>query len=457
MKDPAQWQILLVDDDDNLRRVVEYQLTQAGYCVTSVASGQEALAALKAGLFHLMITDVLMPGMDGLELLKRVRISQPDLGVMVITAHGDISRAVQAMQSGALDFLEKPFSGDRILMALEKSLQFVGLRDENRRLRAMVQNEASFARIIGSSPALKSLLADVKLAADSHATVLLTGESGTGKELVAKALHLNSPRKDAPFVIVNCGAIPENLVDSELFGHKRGAFTGAIRDRQGKFELAEGGTVFLDEIGELPLSLQPKLLRVLQEGEIEKLGASTPVHVDVRIVSATHQDLAARVQEGSFRQDLWYRLNVIPLRLPPLRERAEDICMLAEHFLMKHATRHGRALPRLEEGLLERLEAYAWPGNVRELENTMERLVVLSQGDSLGAADLPSSLNSVETTYGGLKIHLPARGIDLQAVERGLLEEALRRCQGNQTAAARFLGISRQTLLYRMKKFNLQA
>ena len=456
MSKSSRWKILLVDDDDNLRRVVEYQLSQAGYGVTSVGSGAEALSALKDRSFHMMITDVLMPGMDGLQLLQRVHITQPDLGVIVITAHGEISRAVQAMQLGALDFLEKPFSRERILMALEKGLQFVGLRDENRRLRAMVQNEASFANIMGSSPALRALLADVKLAAASHATVLIAGESGTGKELVAKALHLNSPRKEGPFVVVNCGAIPENLVESELFGHRRGSFTGAISDRKGKFELAQGGTVFLDEIGELSLSLQPKLLRVLQEGEIEKLGASAPILVDVRIVSATHQDLESRVKEGSFREDLWYRLNVIPLRLPPLRERAEDISVLAEHFLMKHASKHGRAVPRMEEDLLQRLENYDWPGYVRELENTLERLVVLCRGDSISAADLPATLQRRDPTYGGLKINLPARGIVLEEVERGLLEEALHRCQGNQTAAARFLGISRQTLLYRMKKFNLQ-
>lgn len=456
MSATAEGNILLVDDDDNLRRVVEYQLAQEGYAVTSVASGPAALDALKTRSLHLMITDILMPGMDGMQLLRRARIAHPDLAAIVITAHGEVDRAVQAMQLGALDFLEKPFSRKRILVAVDKALQLVGLRDENRRLRAMVQSEANFGNITGSSPVLRALLADVKLAAASDATVLIQGESGTGKELIAKALHLNSPRRDSAFIVVNCSAIPENLMESELFGHRRGAFTGAIADRKGKFEMAQGGTLFLDEIGELPLSLQPKLLRVLQEGEIEKLGASGLIPVDARIIAATHQDLESRIKESSFRQDLWYRLNVIPLRVPPLRERPEDISVLAEHFLVKHARHHGRAVPHLEEDLLERLESYDWPGNVRELENTMERLVVLCRGESIRAASLPPPLLRQSPRYGGVRIELPAEGIVLEDLERGLLEEALRRCQGNRSAAARFLGISRQTLLYRLKKFDLE-
>ena len=448
--------ILLVDDDDNLRRVVEYQLTQEGYAVTSVASGQDALAALKSGSLHLMITDILMQGMDGMQLLRRARIAHPDLAAIVITAHGEVDRAVEAMQLGALDFLEKPFSRERILVAVDKALQLVGLRDENRRLRAMVQSEANFGNITGSSPALRALLADVKLAADSDATVLIQGESGTGKELIAKALHLNSPRREGPFIVVNCGAIPENLMESELFGHSRGAFTGAVADRKGKFELAQGGTLFLDEIGELPMPLQPKLLRVLQEGEIERLGESGLIPVDARIISATHLDLESRIKEASFREDLWYRLNVILLRVPPLRERPEDISVLAEHFLVKHARHHGRTVPQMEGDLLERLESYDWPGNIRELENTMERLVVLCRGESIRAADLPQSLLRQRPRYGGVRIELPANGIVLEELERDLLEEALRRCQRNRSAAARFLGISRQTLLYRLKKFDLE-
>jgi two-component system NtrC family response regulator len=360
------------------------------------------------------------------------------------------------MQSGALDFLEKPFGRERLLVAVRKGLEFAGLRDENRRLRAMVQETESFENIVGSSSALRAVLADLKLAADSDATVLILGESGTGKELAARALHLNSRRREGPFVVVNCGAIPENLIESELFGHSRGAFTGATGDRRGKFELASGGTVFLDEIAELPLALQPRLLRVLQEGEVDKVGATEPVRVDIRIVAVTHQDLEVRVRDGSFREDLWYRLNVVPLRIPPLRERAGDVTLLTEHFLVKHAKRHERPVPRLSPEVYDRLEGYDWPGNVRELENLVERLVVLCKSETVSVQDLPETVKKDLPRYGGVRLELPPGGIVLEEVEQGLIEEALRRCGGNQSAAARFLGISRQTLIYRMQKAGLR-
>lgn len=447
--------ILVVDDDPSLRRVVVYQLEQEGYRVTSAASGVEALEAVRGGGVTLLITDVMMPGMDGLELVDRVRASAPDVVPIAITAHGDVATAVRAMQSGAFDFIEKPFTRERLLASVGKALAYALLRDENRRLKALVGGGAVSGAIIGSSSSLRAFLDDLRRAADSDATVLLFGESGTGKELAARAIHEASPRRAGPLVVVNGAAIPESLVESELFGHRKGSFTGATEDRTGKFEAAGGGTIFLDEIGDLPLSAQARLLRVLQEGEVDKVGASAPVRVDVRVVAATHVDLESRVREGTFREDLWYRLNVIPLRIPPLRERPGDVPLLVENFLVKHAQRHGRPIPRVEAAALDRLERYDWPGNVRELENLMERLIVLGRSETIAAADLPEALRRDAPRFGGARIDLPPDGIVLEDVERGLIAEALRRSGGNQSAAARFLGISRQTLIYRMKKFGL--
>jgi two-component system NtrC family response regulator len=448
--------VLLVDDDESLRRVLEYQLGEAGYAVTCAATADGALDALASRPFHLLVTDILMPGIDGIALVERARILYPDVAVIVITAHGDVGRAVRAMQLGALDFLEKPFGRERLLVSVERALRFVDLRDENRRLRAVVQGHESFDPIVGRSPALEAMLADLSLAADSDATVLILGESGTGKELAARALHLRSRRRDAAFVVVNCGAIPESLIESELFGHRRGAFTGAIADHVGRFERASGGTLFLDEVGELPRALQPKLLRVLQEGEVDKLGAGRPLDVDVRVVAASHGDLEARVREGTFREDLWYRLNVVPLRIPPLRERLEDIPVLTEHFLLRHAERYGRPVPRLAPEIFDRLQHHDWPGNVRELENLLERLVVLNRTEEIALDDLPAAFREELPRYGGARVELPPGGIVLDELERSLIQEALGRCSNNRSAAARFLGISRQTLLYRMRKFGLR-
>jgi two-component system NtrC family response regulator len=453
---PRTGSILLVDDDESLRRVAEYQLAEAGHRVVARGTGAEALEAATKDRFDLVVTDVLMPGMTGLELVDRLRASHPDVVPVVITAHGDVETAVRAMQSGAFDFLEKPFTKERLVVAVEKALQYAALRDENRRLRALAAAPPAFASFVGASSALKRFLDDLRLAADSDATVLLQGESGTGKELAARAVHESSKRAGAPLVVVNCAAIPETLVESELFGHRRGAFTGATEDRKGKFEAASRGTIFLDEVGELPPSAQARLLRVLQEGEVDTVGAAKPVRVDVRVVAATRADLEARVREGSFREDLWFRLHVVPLRIPPLRERVGDVPLLLEHFLARSATRHGRAVPRIEPAAMDRMERHDWPGNVRELENLVERLVVLGRGDTIRETDLPAAVRSEGPRLGGARIEIPPEGLVLEEVERGLLEEALRRHGGNQSAAARFLGISRQTLIYRMKKFGLQ-
>ena len=447
--------ILLADDDANLRRVTEYQLHDEGFAVSAVADGEQALEALRGGTFDVLLTDVLMPGIDGIAVVDRARAIAPDVPAIVITAHGDVATAVRAMQLGAVDFVEKPFTKERLVLAVRKALEYAGLRDENRRLRALVQERATLETFVGGASSLRAVLDDLARVAATEATVLLLGESGTGKELAARAIHALSRRKDAPLVVVNCAALPETLVESELFGHRRGAFTGATEERVGKFEAAHGGTIFLDEVAELPLGAQARLLRVLQEGEVDKVGASTPVKVDVRVVAATRADLESRVKEGSFREDLWYRLNVVPLRLPPLRERAGDVPVLVEFFLAKAARKHGRAIPTVSPEALDRLERHDWPGNVRELENLVERLVVLGRSDRIEAADLPETVRRETPRFGGARIEIGPDGIVLEELEKGLLEEALRRHAGNQSAAARFLGISRQTLIYRMRKFGL--
>ena len=444
-----------MDDDESLRRVAEYQLTEAGHRVVARGSGSDALEAATKDRFDLLVTDILMPGMTGLELVDRMRASHSDVVPVVITAHGDVGTAVRAMQSGAFDFLEKPFTKERLLVAVEKALQYAALRDENRRLRALASAPPAFASFVGASASLKRFLDDLRLAADTDATVLLLGESGTGKELAARALHESSRRRDAPLVVVNCAAIPETLVESELFGHRKGAFTGATEDRRGKFETANGGTIFLDEVGELLPPAQARLLRVLQEGEVDKVGQAAPVAVDVRVVAATRVDLESRIGEGTFREDLWFRLNVVPLPIPPLRERAGDVPLLFEHFLGKVATKHGRPVPKVEPAALDRLEHYDWPGNIRELENLVERLVVLGREETIRESDLPGSMRGEGPRLGGARIEIPPGGIVLEEVEKGLLQESLRRHAGNQSAAARYLGISRQTLIYRMKKFGL--
>ncbi|MFH1177826.1 MAG: sigma-54 dependent transcriptional regulator [Acidobacteriota bacterium] len=454
MSEPAA--ILLIDDDDSLRRVVEYQLTSGGFRVTSRPSAELGLESLEDNEFDLVVTDLLMPGMSGLDFLDRARSRRPDTPVIVVTAHGDVATAVDAMQRGAVDFVEKPFTSERLLVSVRRALESAELRSENRRLRAIVQEHGAFENILGSSAPLRAALSDLSRAAATNATVLILGESGTGKELAARAVHLNSQRRQGPFVVVNCGAIPDNLLESELFGHRRGAFTGATEDRKGKFEQASKGTIFLDEVAELPLAMQPKLLRVLQEGEVDKLGATAPVRVDVRVIAATNRDLEDRVREGTFREDLWYRLNVIPIRMPSLRERADDIPVLVDHFAVKHARRHGKPVLRLEPEALEVLLGYDWPGNVRELENLIERLLVLGTSDVVTAANLPEGLRRDTPRFGGVRMELPPTGIVLEEVEKALIQGALARHQGNQSAAARFLGISRQTLLYRMQKFSLR-
>jgi DNA-binding NtrC family response regulator len=447
--------VLLVDDDESFRRVQEYQLTQAGYRVTVSGDGREALAIFQERPPDAVVTDVRMPGIDGLELLARLKAVSPETPVVVVTGHGTIATAVDAMKQGAFDFLTKPFPRDHLHLTLQRALELARLRRENRELRRAVEGRFAFQNLIGLSPAMKRLYDALELVAPTDSTVLVSGETGTGKELVARALHYNSRRREGPFATLNCGAIPDALMEAELFGHRKGAFTGAQADRQGKFESADGGTLFLDEVGEIPLRLQPKILRVLQSGEVDRIGADRPVRVDVRIVAATNRDLETMVAEKAFRQDLYYRLAVVPVRVPALRERREDIPLLAGHFLSRMAERTGRAGLRLPAEAFGLFDRYGWPGNVRELENLIERLVVMSRGDDLDLSLLPDAIRTGEAA-GAPRFLLPPEGVDLEDVERDLIRQALERRAGNRTHAARDLGLTRNTLMYRMQKYGLR-
>ncbi len=448
--------ILLIEDDESLRRVMEYNLREDGYRVVTAADGRSGLERFQAQAVDLVLTDIRMPEMDGMEVLTRLKTMQPDLPVIVLTAHGTIDSAVEAIKVGAFDYLTKPFSREQLRAAVRKALDVAALTTENRHLRQVVVERFSFANMIAASRAMRAVTDMAARVAQSDATVLLEGESGTGKELLAKAIHFHSARTRAPFVTINCGAIPEHLLESELFGHRRGSFTGAVADKRGKFETADGGTIFLDEIGELPSQLQVKILRVLQEREIDKVGDPRPIKVDVRVIAATNRDLEKMIADGGFRDDLYYRLAVVSIRMPPLRERADDIPLLVDHFLTKHSERLGRPRPNVEKPVYSALNLYSWPGNIRELENVIERALVLDKDGVLGLDDLPERLRAREQRMGNLRIELPDEGISLETVERELLLAALEKHNWNQTRAAAYLGITRSTLLYRMQKFGLE-
>ncbi|PLX78950.1 MAG: DNA-binding response regulator [Desulfuromonas sp.] len=445
--------ILVIDDDDSLRRVVEFQLQQAGYQVETAVDGEEGIEKFRQLSPDLVLTDVQMPGLSGDEVLEAVQEEKPGTLVMVVTAFGTVEKAVEAMRSGATDYLTKPFSRDALLLAVERAFAFRDLERENRKLREQLSAKADFSGVVGRSTVMQRVFDTVSKVAASEATVLIGGESGTGKELIAQALHQGSDRKNGPFIPVNCAAIPRELIESELFGHLKGAFTGAVKDRTGKFAQAEGGTIFLDEVGELPLELQPKLLRALQEREIEPVGGK-PCRVDVRVVAATNRDLDEAVREGLFREDLYYRLAVIPVELPPLRERREDIPLLVRHFLLKHG---GDLHLDINEEAMRALADYRWPGNVRELENLVERMIVLRRGDEINVEDLPIQLSGGKRDKSSDVLNLPEEGYPLEQLEADAVRLALQRSDGNQTRAARFLSIPRHTLIYRMEKYDIKS
>ena len=447
--------ILLVEDDTSLRRIMQLRLEGGAYSVICVSSAEEALLALERQPFQLVVSDLMMPGQSGLDLLRRVKADYPETPVILLTAYGSVESAVEAMKCGALDYLTKPVEQTDLLMTVARALETQQLREEVKTLRSSVSAKYGFENIIGRSPNLLYVLDVAGRAAQSEATVLINGETGTGKELLAKAIHFNSPRRERPFVAINCGAIPRDLLESELFGHVKGSFTGAIAHKKGRIETAHGGTLFLDEIGEMPGELQVKLLRVIQDREIEKLGATEPLRVDVRVVAATHRNLAVMIEDGTFREDLYYRLAVIPLELPPLRERACDVPDLVNFFFDRARQRVNRPGLVMPLTLMPYFVGYRWPGNIRELENIMERITVLARANEITLADLPPQIAAVGSSPSAMQLDLPSTGISLENVEKELILKALEKCDWNQTHAAKYLDISRKTLIYRMEKHGL--
>jgi two-component system NtrC family response regulator len=445
--------ILVIDDDASLRRVLEYNLQEEGYDVQVASSGEEGVYLFGQSSPALVITDMKMSGMDGLSVLKEIKERSPETLVIIITAFGTVDAAVEAMKAGAYDYITKPFNRDELKLTVRKALRFNGLAEENRRLKSELSDRADFRTIIGTSREMEKVFDVIRKVADTEAAVLITGESGTGKELVARSIHANSSRRDAPFVAINCAAIPRELLESELFGHVKGAFTGAIRDKIGKFQLADGGTIFLDEVGDLPVEMQPKLLRALQEREVEPVGGTKVQKLDVRVVSATNLNIDKALADGSFREDLYYRLSVIPLHLPPLRERRKDIPLLIRYFCAKH----DGGTVSFDKEALEAMVMYSWPGNVRELENTVERLLIMRTGETITLADLQDKIRDAKALRrpGAALVRLPDEGYSLEQLEREVVVDALERNNWVQAAAARFLRIPRHTLIYRMEKYGI--
>jgi len=443
--------ILLVDDEVGHRTMLRAHLARAGYAVTEADDGDVAVHLAEQHPFDLVLLDLKMKRMGGMEALQLLQQSHPVLPVIIITAFSSVESAVEAMKKGARDYVTKPVNIAELKLTLERALHYEQLQQENASLRQRLDERFDFGRIIGRSAAMQRVFETLAMVAPTDATVLITGESGTGKELIANAVHQNSPRKVGPFVKVNCAALHENLLESELFGHEKGAFTGAEKQRKGRFELAHKGTLFLDEIGDLSLTTQAKILRVLQEGEFERLGGTETIRVDVRLLTATHKPLAQMVEAGSFRQDLYFRLNVVPIELPPLRERSEDIPLLARHFLEQYREKNRKNIRGIEPGAMERLTGHGWPGNIRELENTIERAVILCPGETITVHELPAALRNSSGAPGAV----PLPGTTLKAMERQLILATLEETEGNRTRAAELLGITRQTLQNKLKEYDL--
>ncbi|MBW1642538.1 MAG: sigma-54-dependent Fis family transcriptional regulator [Deltaproteobacteria bacterium] len=442
--------ILLIDDDENLRKVTEYNLNSAGYKVISAGSGKEGVETFLDVSPKLVITDVKLGDMNGIELLGIIKEKSPDTPIIVITAFGTIEMAVEAMRHGAFNFITKPFDRDTLRLSCKKALELKTLRSQKRLLSDEVNRLTGTEGMETANSAMRDLLSKARKVANSEATVLITGESGTGKEVLARLIHQHSPRENGPMVAVNCASIPATLIESELFGHVKGAFTGAVSNRIGRFQSAGGGTLFLDEIGELKIDLQVKLLRVIQEREIEPVGSEGREKIDIRIIAATNKDLQEAVAKGEFREDLYYRLSVIPLYIPPLRERKEDIPALVKHFMKKYD-----ALPntRFSKKALDKMKAYSWPGNIRELQNTVERCIILANEDVIDETDL--QLTPYTITDETVEMEIPDEGLSLHDVEKSLIKKALKKSNGNQTKAAALLKIPRHVIIYRMEKYNI--
>ena len=451
--------ILVVDDEPLTLELIVEGLTDRGYSIDVAASGTEAIAKAEGTSYDVVITDLNMPGMGGMEVLDHFNENRPGTLVILLTAYGTIETAVQAVKRGAFDYLTKPAKLDEIIIILQRAEELNALKEENELLRSQIQQR--FANIVGQSTPMQKLYRTIQRVSRTATTVLILGESGTGKELIANAIHYHSDRKDKPFVPINCGAIPEELLESELFGHERGAFTGALKDRKGRFELAHQGTVFLDEIGEMSQKLQVKLLRFLQEKRFERVGGGRTIQVDAGIIAATNKNLEKAVEEGSFREDLFYRLNVIPMHVPPLREREGDVPLLIHHFLKRHCQEKEIPLKRMSKAAVETLDRYPWPGNVRELENLIERLVILTDSEEIDVDDLPPRIRQCQATRPSslMDISLGETGMDLKKtlddLENHLIMEALKRANGVKNRAANLLGLNRTTLIEKMKKKKL--
>ncbi|MBE0596501.1 MAG: sigma-54-dependent Fis family transcriptional regulator [Desulfuromonadales bacterium] len=455
-KEPKH-RILIVDDEESLREILSIMLHREGYQVDAVADGAQAVARLREVTYDLVISDIKMPRLNGFELLRHIKERTPETVVIMITAFSSTEEAVEAMKQGAYDYITKPFKNEEIKLIIKNALERRALRQENQALKQELGKRYSFGSLIGKSKPMQEVYDLIQKVAGSRVNVLVTGESGTGKELVAKAIHFNSDRRDKPFVPINCGAIPENLLESELFGHEKGSFTGAVLQKAGLFEVADGGTLFLDEIGELPPMMQVKLLRVLQEREFRRVGGTKDIQVDVRLTAATNKELESEVARGTFREDLYYRLNVIRINLPPLRERREDIPLLIEHLFRKLT---GKEQVRVAEDAMRRLLDYHWPGNIRELENVLERGVVLGQTDQITSDALPVQLKRGPAANAGQMEQIPDTGLDLDdylgSIEKDILLKALEKTGGVRKKAAELLGITFRSIRYRLAKFDIE-
>jgi len=444
---------LLIDDDINLGKVIGHQLEQNGFLVDRSSNGREGITNFKKETYDIVISDIQMPDISGIQVLREIRRINSQVIVIMITAYGSVDSAVEACRLGADDYITKPFGQEQLLFTIEKAVQLKTLQTENQQLRNELTDKFRFENMVANSSAMQNVLRVTQKVATSNASVIILGESGTGKELIAKAVHYNSHRRDKPLVTVNCPSIPANLLESELFGHVKGAFTGAIRDRSGKFEQADGGTIFLDEIGDLQSDLQAKLLRVLQEQEFDRIGGSKPIKIDVRVIAATNQNLMELVKQKKFREDLYYRLNVVPITIPPLRNRIDDIPFLIDHFLNRF---YGDQSYKISNDVIKALKDYEWPGNVRELENVIERMVTLATDNSITANDLPEYIQYKGHDPATFSIQIPEEGIALDSIERLVIKEVLDRTNGNQSHAARLLQIPRHVLLYRLKKLGIE-
>ncbi|WP_199084847.1 sigma-54 dependent transcriptional regulator [Bosea sp. ASV33] len=447
--------ILVVDDEERLGDVLAAALEDLGYSATAVTSAKAALLALEQSRFDLVLTDLRMPVMDGRGLLREARSRWPDMPVIILTAFAAVRDAVELVKEGAFDYIAKPFEIEDVAATIRRALRLADVVRDNERLRTELEGRHSFDTLVGNSPSFRRVIEQVTEVCETRATVMLNGESGTGKELVARAIHFNSPRRTKPFIAVNCAAIPETLLESELFGHVKGAFTGAVSNRIGRFAAADGGTLFLDEIGDMPLAIQAKLLRVVQERSFEPVGANRSQAVDVRLVAATHKDIRLAVEQGAFREDLFYRLNVFPIRLPALRERSEDIPLLAAHFLAALSETVGKRVSGFSPAALAAMASHGWPGNIRELHNCIERALIVAKTAMIDVQDLPRDLFEGQRRAGrdSLPQDLDA---ELDRIEREFILEALRRSDGVQVKAARMLGIAERSLWHRIKKLDIR-